>query len=546
MLYIYCPQAFYNYFYHIIESFSYEFKNLGYANDIVLKVPNKLAKNDTVIIFGFQTLCHPTPTNEQIKEDYKKLIDYKKNKNVNPTYILYNSEQLEPAKWWDYILSAINALPIDKIWDYSNKNIEYFKKKGVQAEKLRLVRIGYSKTMTSKVLEQMPHVEDSTFVFFGTMNTKRINTIEFLKFTNDEIKIDTYDGKFFDDYDLLLLKYQKFLNIHYYNNAILEVFRIFPLLANNKIVISEYSSDKELDDLLSNYVIFIKDITEPLPSYILANTNTCKNIKDDNTLSQAYFFKESNCVEDFKMQQVSTSTLHKEQISTLEIIEDKEKNKFYHSFQPPKKHNIKLSILIPSVPQRIEQLKLLIENIQIQIQRLCADPKNPEIELIVDLDNRIRTIGSKRNNLIKQAQGQYVVFVDDDDDITNDYVSSLFNKILTIESQNKINDIKVIVFDVNVFDMDINVHKICKYGVEYKWKDSEEANYREPNHIMCIRNDIAKRCIFKDTSYTEDYYWSLDLKKLLLQNNEEKEIQVRIPKMLYTYNYKKKENDWYV
>ena len=41
------------------------------------------------------------------------------------------------------------------------------------------------------------------------------------------------------------------------------------------------------------------------------------------------------------------------------------------------------------------------------------------------------TIGEKRNWLLEQAKGEYVVFVDDDDLVTNNYVQSIMKRMNT-------------------------------------------------------------------------------------------------------------------
>ena len=78
---------------------------------------------------------------------------------------------------------------------------------------------------------------------------------------------------------------------------------------------------------------------------------------------------------------------------------------------------IKLSILIPTVPRRKESLDRLLSVLYPQIK--------DEVELIVMLENKKRTLGYKRREMMTLAQGEYVVFIDDDDDITTDYVSTL-------------------------------------------------------------------------------------------------------------------------
>jgi glycosyltransferase involved in cell wall biosynthesis len=79
---------------------------------------------------------------------------------------------------------------------------------------------------------------------------------------------------------------------------------------------------------------------------------------------------------------------------------------------------MKLSILTPTVPERAEKLAILTEKLAKQIGDL-------PVEHLVFSDNRRRSIGQKRQALLSAALGEYVAFVDDDDDVSDDYVGSI-------------------------------------------------------------------------------------------------------------------------
>ena len=73
-----------------------------------------------------------------------------------------------------------------------------------------------------------------------------------------------------------------------------------------------------------------------------------------------------------------------------------------------------LSILIPSIPERLSTAIGLYRRIQEVVK---AYP----VEIIMLTDNRIRTIGAKREQLKNMATGDYLCFVDDDDKISDNY-----------------------------------------------------------------------------------------------------------------------------
>jgi glycosyltransferase involved in cell wall biosynthesis len=52
------------------------------------------------------------------------------------------------------------------------------------------------------------------------------------------------------------------------------------------------------------------------------------------------------------------------------------------------------------------------------------------VEHLILMDNKRRTVGEKRDALLRAAKGNYVAFVDDDDFISPDYVSLILEKTI--------------------------------------------------------------------------------------------------------------------
>jgi glycosyltransferase involved in cell wall biosynthesis len=86
-----------------------------------------------------------------------------------------------------------------------------------------------------------------------------------------------------------------------------------------------------------------------------------------------------------------------------------------------KTEGIKLSILIPSVLSRYEKLGRILDQLKPQI--------TDEVEVVVHTDNKKISLGDKRNKLLSLANGEYIVMIDDDDRITEDYVFELLKAI---------------------------------------------------------------------------------------------------------------------
>ncbi|SFX06452.1 Glycosyltransferase like family 2 [Thermoactinomyces sp. DSM 45891] len=180
--------------------------------------------------------------------------------------------------------------------------------------------------------------------------------------------------------------------------------------------------------------------------------------------------------------------------------------------------DIKLSILIPSIPERASCLARLVNELQRQSDRF-------PVEILTFVDNKKRSIGTKRNDLIQQAKGDFVVFVDDDDRVSTDYIDSLMSAIRQTP------DADCITFDVEVSLGGI-IKKICKYDIVYgkdKLED-EQYYYRNPNHIMCFSKKLASQYHYLDMSFGEDTEWAVQVRNQIQK-------QEKIPKVLYYYDY---------
>ena len=84
------------------------------------------------------------------------------------------------------------------------------------------------------------------------------------------------------------------------------------------------------------------------------------------------------------------------------------------------------------------------------------EPYKNEIELISLFDNKKRSIGKKRQEMINIAQGEYIVFIDDDDRISEDYISQIMSKLY----ENPTTD--CVVFD-SICRVNGGINKLCKY-----------------------------------------------------------------------------------
>lgn len=164
-----------------------------------------------------------------------------------------------------------------------------------------------------------------------------------------------------------------------------------------------------------------------------------------------------------------------------------------------------LSILIPTLPDRHSIFIELYGKLWRQMYHMHDNHATlGEIEWISDnsksfLDGGL-SIGKKREALVQRAQGKYLCFLDDDEDIAPNYVETL----VRLCQQDK---------DVCTFR---SMAKLDNYwtviDMRLSYPENEEANpdyivHRRPWHINAIRSEIAKMYSFPDTNYSEDSDW---------------------------------------
>jgi len=153
---------------------------------------------------------------------------------------------------------------------------------------------------------------------------------------------------------------------------------------------------------------------------------------------------------------------------------------------------MKLSILTPTISGRKIQLAQLQSKLASQIGDL-------PVEHLCFCDNRRRTIGAKRQALADIARGQYIAFVDDDDDISDDYISSLLAAIET--------GADVITFRQRA------IYNGLESEIDFGLNNQDGqftpggVTLRAPWHVCAwIRLKVAG-CQFGESNYGEDLIW---------------------------------------
>ena len=180
-----------------------------------------------------------------------------------------------------------------------------------------------------------------------------------------------------------------------------------------------------------------------------------------------------------------------------------------------------LSVLIPTLASRFETFPPLYRRLMAQQEQLGDIGR--QVELLGLLDARQRSIGRKRNDLKMMAEGDYIVYVDDDDAISDDYLSAITSVILEQGP------------DVIVFQTSMRVNDqaplLCYYSMNFTTACSDPPTHYErwPNHICPVRKSLAPD--FPDSSWGEDTEYARRMHPKLAS-------QAIIDAVLYYYHFR--------
>lgn len=182
---------------------------------------------------------------------------------------------------------------------------------------------------------------------------------------------------------------------------------------------------------------------------------------------------------------------------------------------------MKLSILICSLKEREKSFLGLLESLSSQIE------DDFKVEVLHEIDNREMDIGTKRNKLLDRATGEYLCFIDDDDEISENYVVNIIEAIK--------NNPDCVAFKLKYYEDGV-FKGIAHHSIKYdSWRNKQleygEMFYeRTPNHLNPIKSEIAKRVKFPECNFGEDHAWSNSIYQYLKTESE-------IEEPVYFYKY---------
>lgn len=263
---------------------------------ILDKYSNLSKYNNSLVILGYNRMII------EISE-YRKMYPNKK-------IIIYQLEQLfdNKSQWYNkysdkqWIIDSTNNIKrrlseCDEIWDYDLDNINFLKSEGYK--NIKHVPLEYTETLIRNNSITTPKYD---LLFFGSINDRRAKILSFLskKYKiciiapkNEIVRYGNYnfgeyvvESKFNDELFDYIFNSKIIINIHYYESKLLEQVRIFELLINNKIIVSEKSRKNYYENLIyefDNNDELVDKIDFILKNEIWKNFNVSEKFKNINS-----------------------------------------------------------------------------------------------------------------------------------------------------------------------------------------------------------------------------------------------------------------------
>lgn len=179
---------------------------------------------------------------------------------------------------------------------------------------------------------------------------------------------------------------------------------------------------------------------------------------------------------------------------------------------------IQLSILLCTVETRAA----LFAKLHTEISRQAS---GRSVEVLVACDNKEISIGKKRQNLLEQATGDWVCFIDDDDWIAPTYVDEILAALATKPD--------CVGFKLHCTTNGMNPQSAIASMRYPKWVENTDGygHCRSIYHKTPTRRNLALQVGFPDLRYAEDKVFSTGIMKLVTT-------EAFIDKVLYFYRYR--------
>lgn len=180
---------------------------------------------------------------------------------------------------------------------------------------------------------------------------------------------------------------------------------------------------------------------------------------------------------------------------------------------------MKWSILILTQPSREEYLTRLLDILRPQVEAVEG------VEIVVSLHDKSKSVGECRQLLRESCAGEYSNFIDDDDIVSDSYIS----KILPL-----LDGVDYVGHLLQRYDDGVPQPSVFEHSIKYPFGSNSP---HSTGHINPIKTSVALKARMQG-GFGEDRRWWADLAAM-----EAIQTEHFIPEVLYQYWYRSQKSD---
>lgn len=185
----------------------------------------------------------------------------------------------------------------------------------------------------------------------------------------------------------------------------------------------------------------------------------------------------------------------------------------------------KWTILIATLGERSDKFRKLAFRLIEQAKKYDG-----QVQLLVYWNNYEFPLSEIRQDLVDNAGGEYISFVDDDDDVPEYYVDEVMKALKKNPDY--------VGWRMQVYS-DGNIQKPTYHSLKYdRWYEDEKAWYRNISHLNPIKRELAKSVKFDSSQgVAEDGPWAERMAGI-------PKTEVYIEKIMYLYRHNTEDSVW--
>lgn len=163
---------------------------------------------------------------------------------------------------------------------------------------------------------------------------------------------------------------------------------------------------------------------------------------------------------------------------------------------------MKWSILVATLARRHDKFLRLLHGLVPQM--------GPGVELVAYRNHGDLTLGEIRQALVEAAAGEYLCFVDDDDQPAHDYVPTILPLL---------DGVDYVGFRMQAY-IDGQPLKPTFHSLQYnEWTEGPTAYFRDVSHLNPVRSELARKADFRATDPPEDVSWADQMRPYVTNQN---------------------------